>query len=195
MSNNPYAPPTAQVADVPQASAVPAFYVVGKTKFLVLYVATLGTYALYWFYKNWSNYKAATREDVWPVARAIFSIFFIHALFRSVLERIVAAGKSIKWDPQAQATLLVVLLVLSNIMDRVASRVAEYGFLDVASILLLIPLAITFLKAQAAINLASNDVDGASNSHLTGLNYLWIVIGAILWVFVFIGLFFGDALN
>lgn len=195
MSNNPYAPPAAQVADMPLASAAPAYYVVGKTKFLLLYVATLGTYALYWFYKNWSQYKAATAADVWPVARAIFSVFFIHALFRSVQERIVASGKRVDWNPEAQATLLVVLLVVSNVMDRISSRIEQYGFLDVISFLLLIPLAVTFLKAQSAINLACDDVDGASNSRLTGLNYFWIILGMIMWVLIFIGLFFGDTLQ
>lgn len=195
MSNNPYAPPTAEVADLPLESATPAFYVVGRTKFLVLYISTLGTYALYWFYRNWSNFRAATGADVWPVARALFSVFFIHALFRNVHTRLLAAGRSVAWNPEAQATLLVVLLVISNVLDRVSSRIETVGFLDVASLLLLIPLAFTFLKAQTAINLASHDEDGASNSRLTAVNYVWIILGAIVWVFVFIGVFFADSLQ
>lgn len=194
MNDNPYAPPAAQVTDAMAAEA-PPYYVVGPRKFVILYVATLGTYALYWFYKNWSNYKVAAREDLWPVARAIFSVFFIHALLRRVQGHITGAGKTFAWNPDTHATVMVVLLVISNVLDRIASRVETIGALDFASVVLLLPLTLVFLKAQRAINLASNDTEGRGNSNLTAANYVWIALGSVIWVFVFIGLFFADRLQ
>lgn len=195
MTDNPYAPPAAVVDDVTAGSDATPFYVVGARKFLMLYLSTLGTYAIYWFYRNWRSLKAADGDDVWPVARAIFSIFFIHALFRRVQQRLEAGGHRFAWNPESHATLLVVLLVVSNVMDRVSARIATVGVLDVLSLALLVPLALAFLKAQAAINLACGDAEGTGNRRLTGLNYLWMAIGAVIWVLVLIGLFFQDRLQ
>lgn len=188
MSDNPYAPPAAAVADIADSGQAPPFYVVGATKFAVLYLATLGTYALYWFYRNWRLYRDASGEDVWPVARAIFSVFFIHALFRRVQQRLEAGGHHVDWNPEALATWLVVLLVASNVMDRISSRLETVGVLDLLSLLLLLPLTLVFLKAQAAINLACGDAAGDSNRRLGGANFIWIAIGSVLWVLILMGL-------
>lgn len=185
---NPYATPTADLADTPGEVSRPPFYVVGTLKFLLLYIATVGMYSLYWFYKNWSNYKEETRQDIWPLPRAIFSIFFIHALFRAVDERLRASGKSFPWSPGTYATLLVVLTIASSALDRIAGNTDTIGALDVAALLIILPLAFVTLRAQGAINLACDDPAGTGNSRLTGLNILWLAIGAMFWIFITIGL-------
>jgi hypothetical protein len=45
----------------------PAFYVVGKSKFALLFVATSGFYFFYWMYRNWKRYRAVTDNKVWPL--------------------------------------------------------------------------------------------------------------------------------
>lgn len=190
-NDNPYATPTADLVATPADTENPTFYVVGTMKFLLLYVATLGMYSIYWFYRNWSHYKAETRADVWPVPRAIFSVFFIHSLFRTVDERLRAQGKDFPWNPGAHATLLVVLMIVSNVLDRIAGKIESVGALDVASLVLLLPIAFVMLRAQGAINMACGDPEGAGNSRLSGLNILWIAVGGVFWVFVFIGLLAG----
>ena len=53
--DNLYAPPTATIVD-PQLEAAnrpTPFYVVSTTKVLVLSLATLGMYTLYWFWRHW----------------------------------------------------------------------------------------------------------------------------------------------
>jgi hypothetical protein len=189
--DNPYATPTASLDDTPGEAAATPFYVVGTMKFLVLYVATMGVYSVYWFYRNWRNFKEDTKQDIWPIPRAIFSVFFVHALFRSVDERLRAHGKDFPWSPGSLATLLVILMIVSNVLDRVASKIETVGVLDVASLLLLLPIAFVMLRAQGAINLACDDAEGASNNRLTGLNFLWLALGAIVWALVAIGLVAG----
>lgn len=189
--DNPYATPTASLADTPGEAAATPFYVVGTMKFLLLYVATLGVYSVYWFYRNWSHYKADTREAIWPVPRAIFSVFFIHSLFRTVDARLRADGKDFPWSPGSLATLLVILMITSNVLDRVASRIETVGMLDLASLLLLLPIAFVMLRAQGAINLACGDAEGKGNSQITGLNFLWLALGAILWGLVGLGMVVG----
>src|SRR5687767_2451938 len=61
-----------------------AVYVVAPTKFMLLAFSTMGMYSLYWFYKNWSLRRRAYGLTIWPVARAIFAVFFAHRLFRAL---------------------------------------------------------------------------------------------------------------
>ena len=73
MEENFYRAPTAVVADL--EIEAPKFYVVSTLKFWVMMITTLGIYRVYWSYKHWALYKAKTGQSMWPVMRAIFSIF------------------------------------------------------------------------------------------------------------------------
>ena len=64
MSDQPYKPPEADLELAPQDR--PGFYVVSKTKFVVLFLATLGVYAVFWFYRNWRMYREHTGQKLWP---------------------------------------------------------------------------------------------------------------------------------
>ena len=181
MSNNPYqAPQSAQLTDV-QFSDEHEFYVVAKRKFMVLYVATLGFYGVYWAYKNWQRYKAASNEKVIPILRGIFQIFFTHSLFRKVHASLEQRGAVFQWSPNAHATLLVILLLLSSILDRMSMRSIGNPLTEYVSLALMIPLLFAYLKAQEAINCACGDAQGTSNDHFTGANLAWIACGLILW--------------
>ena len=39
---------------------------------MLLSVLTLGSYELWWFWKNWTRVKRADGSDIWPIVRAIF---------------------------------------------------------------------------------------------------------------------------
>lgn len=53
----------------------PVFYVVGKSKFALLFVATSGFYFFYWMYRNWKRYRAVTDNKVWPLVRGMVTFF------------------------------------------------------------------------------------------------------------------------
>ena len=53
-------------------------------KFVILSVATLGFYELYWCYKCWSYIKDEGRESIRPFWRAFFAPFWTYALFKEV---------------------------------------------------------------------------------------------------------------
>lgn len=165
--------------DIPKDESM--FYVVSANKLTVLNLSTLGIYQLYWYYKNWSIYRSTSKEDIWPIARAMFSIFFIHSLLRLVYDKIINTAKSIKVDPRSYATPLVVLILISNTLDRLSNKSIGSPYTDIASIAILIPLTLQFRQVQIAINFACDDSDGASNREFTAANYAWIVIGLILW--------------
>ena len=189
MSENPYAAPQSDLTHPGTHANNAAFYVVSIKKFLTLYIATLGAYQLYWFYRNWSLYRDKYKEKIWPVPRAVFSIFFVHALFRYVRATIDREGKRIDWDPRSNATMLVVLIILSNMLNRASMRLDSEWFVDLASTIILAPSAYVFFKAQVAVNLSCGDPEGSHNGEFTTANFLWIGLGGLLWIAVIAGLF------
>jgi hypothetical protein len=187
MEGNIYAPPGApvQVADDDKPAAL---YVVSKTKFLLLFFLTLGVYELYWFYRNWKQHKLATGASVLPVMRGLFFIFFVHALFRVVQEKLVQAGKAFSWKPRAHAWWVVLLALANAAADRLARNAVGSPYPELVSFALLVPTALVLAKAQEAINLSCDDPAGAANGRLTVANYLWMALGALLWLAALAGL-------
>jgi hypothetical protein len=175
-------------------SVAPAFYVVSRKKLSILYMATFGMYGVFWFYKNWSNYKNRTMENrsIWPVPRGIFSIFFTHALFREVKayghDKTALTG----WNNNSHATKLVLTTIVAHMLDRLSYRSFGSPYTDLASLVILVPLLIQFLSAQHMINASCGDPDGESNSRFTNANYAWIALGLIFWILGILGMFVSD---
>lgn len=187
---NVYAPPQAnlQAQEDADTQAV-MFYVVSRRKFLLLFLATMGMYAIYWTYRNWRAYKAASGENLWPGVRGVFLVFFTHSLFRHVDEALQRRGLDIQWSPGGDATLIVVITILSNFLDRLGSRMPDTPLLDIVSLLILVPLAWLYMRAQRAINAACGDPEGSGNANYSVANWIFLVVGGIFWIFVGIGFF------
>lgn len=180
-------------------SVAPIFYIVSRKKLAILYLATFGLYGVYWFYKNWSNYKNCSSDkfnvdrSIWPVARGIFSIFFTHALFREIKAYGRDKAALAKWNNESLATQLVLFMIASNVLDRLSYRSIGSPYTDIASILIMAPLVGLLLSAQHMINVSCDDPDGKSNSRLTHVNYAWIALGLIVWFLVILGFILPEA--
>ncbi|MET3459261.1 hypothetical protein [Pseudomonas kilonensis] len=179
MSENVYAPPLAQLETIVEQPS--EFYVVSPAKLLTLAILTFGFYFYYWSYKNWSLYKQSTQADIWPWARGLLCIFFIHQLYRRANEKIRGSGRTFEWDYEQWATVYVVLTVGASLLNAVAKRVDGFAFLA-GWLLLAIPLrAYVVSQSQPMINFAANDPQASSNSRFTAWNYLFMVSGVLLW--------------
>lgn len=187
MDSNPYAPPAAQLEDIEVASN--AYYVVSTRKFWILLIATLGVYKLYWFYRNWRLQKTIHGGREMPVLRAIFSVFFTHSLFRRVESDAAERDHSSEGGLDSMATLYVVAAVAGYILERLAYKEIGSPVTDLLSICTLWPVGIALSRAQLAINSLCNDPDGTSNHEMSGANFVWLVLGAILWILVLIGIY------
>jgi hypothetical protein len=187
MNTSIYAPPKADLS-MPKEVIGDGFYVVSRRKFLVMYLMTLGLYKIYWFYKNWSMYKAIERaeggadSDIWPVPRALFCVFFVHALLREASAYASAKQREVSDGFEALATVLVILLLVSNVIDRLSTKGIGSPLTDYVSLALLFPMVWFFNLARQFINDASGDSAGMGNDTFTWANWIWIVIGAILWL-------------
>jgi hypothetical protein len=196
MTDNIYAAPLS-TGLVPVSDAESMFYVVSKRKFIVLFIATFSLYLVYWFYRNWNTYRnhssIAPTEDgsIWPVPRAIFSVFFVHALFRAIKAHGAEKEALAEWSDDSHATGLVAVLIFSNIVSRMASKDFGSPVTDILSVLIMIPMGMIVVSAQSKINIACNDPAGAQNNAFTVANYLWMAVGLVIWVLAAVGLFVG----
>ncbi len=188
MQEDIYKAPESSLAEQLDAdSSSPTLYVVSTPKFVSLFILTFGIYQIYWFYKNFSHLKAYEGSDIWPVPRAIFNIFFAHSLFNTV--KMYQDDKEIRysWSPDGIATLWVTLAVANRIFEKLISKEIGFPITDIIGFLLLIPLCFTLLKVQKVVNLVMGDPRGASNSHFTPWNIVWMILGVILWGLIAVG--------
>jgi hypothetical protein len=186
VSDNLYAPPTAELTDTARPSA--EFYVISKKKLLILSLLSFGLYTYVWAYKNWSLYKQANQADMLPVARAFFFIFFIHKLYRLAYRRVVESGRKFDFDFEQWATVFVVLTVGANMFDAAAARIEAWSAYKNLTMLAIPICAYILQQSQGLINFAAGDPDGESNDRFSPWNYLVIVPGVVVWGLTFLGL-------
>lgn len=196
MTDNLYAAPQADMTKTPVAvGSDDSFFVVSPRKFILMFIFTFSLYQVYWFYKNWSNYQKQARlqnstdSDIWPVARAIFSVFFIHALFRRVDKHAEAKQRPLGWDVDTHATTLVVLVVLTNLNGLLLGGLLGPILSTLVGLGLLGAVGFSMHKAQPFINKSCNDPEGLANNKLTPANYGWMVVGVLLWISTIAGMF------
>jgi hypothetical protein len=178
---NPEKEPVEQSTDV-------EFYIVSPKKFLTLFISTFGMYSVYWFFQHWHLYKKSTNEDMWPIMRAIFSIFFTHSLFG--LFEMKYQNKT--GEAPISINYLATIYVVFAVGCQICSNLSDNGYGNPITLyvsLLILPVSCWVLyNAQSLANYSSNDVKGESNSELTALNYMWVITGVVFWLLVLIGL-------
>lgn len=176
---NPYATPSATL-DVPASTSDRLLYVVAPRKLLIMMLGTAGVYLVYWFYRNWAGLNALQRA-YWPVPRAIFSIFFTHALFREVEQLRVRRGRSWTWPPATLAWVYVMSILVPSVINNLFLREQPVPAILVGWVAW-IPMFWSMYQAQRAINATEGDPDGQSNRSLTGANVAWLALGALYWL-------------
>ena len=184
---NLYAPPQAQIADLIETTAVAPFYVVSERKFLLLFIATLGTYTFYWFWRHWKLHKIDKKLEIWPVPRAIFQIFFAHSLNREIDHLIHRKQQRYAWSANGLATVFVLFTITGNIADRLAWRGFGSPISDIIGLLTLVPVCYCLFRTQQAANIACDDPEANANRHFTIANYVWLSLGMLWWALILLG--------
>lgn len=190
---NPYAAP-AHFGTVDDAVEAKPFYVVSTRKFLVLYLGTAGMYGLYWNYRHWAQFKRFTRGTQWPVARAIFSIFFVHALLAEIEQQLRKQAVAWEWNRGSLANGIVTVLLVQGLSNRMAGREFGSPFTDWLAVAAIPLLAWLKWKVQRATNAACADPDGDLNREFTTANIAWLLLGAIFWCLLALGLMVAHGL-
>ncbi|MVN78176.1 hypothetical protein GO988_17750 [Hymenobacter sp. HMF4947] len=87
------------------------------TKFTALCLATGGLYGLWWQYKTWRFFKQRQQSDIWPVARAIFSLFTINELFKNIGRFSGSVGLVPAYNAGNLAVGYIILSLLARLPD------------------------------------------------------------------------------
>jgi hypothetical protein len=165
-----------------------AFHVVSSGKLLALFFLTFGMYQLVWFYQHWATHKRRTHADIWPLPRAIFSVFTAHSLFSTFA--LAGALRGRRFDANMNATVFVVLSIISMVIGRVGDKVSqEFNPMDAAGIAIGLATVVPVFAAQRAANIAAGDEQGESNSSFTLGNYLWCALCLGLLLLIVVGTF------
>jgi len=175
---NIYRAPDAELLDKPASEA--EFYIVAPHKFVLLYLGTWGLYEIYWFYRHWRLYRDSHGLKLWPVPRAIFSIFFAYPLFSRIADRGGETGGG-QWSPGWYSVAYILLYIIGN-LSQFPEPGPNSGVLVLISLISLLLLAALLYRVQCHANAACGDPQGESNSRYDWANYFWLAIGALLWL-------------
>ena len=120
------------VAQTEVAQVLP-FYCVSAAKFCILSLLTFGLYDIFWFYKNWSRYKAHSGDKLSPFWRAVFSPLFCYSLANKVNSLSKENRIQQRLEPATLAGLYLVLMMLSRLPDPYW-LISLFSFLPLLSI-------------------------------------------------------------
>jgi len=169
------------------------YFTVSEGKLITLYILSFGLYGIYWFYKNWKLQQVMMDKKIFPLMRAIFSIFFTHALFRRIDKSAEQLEKKHRFNANLLATFFVAAVVIGNLLDRVLISAGILPGLSEPTVII-ISLIIFMLSAypltvvQATVNRINDDILGYLNHKYSLWNYLLIVVGSVFWLMLALGL-------
>ena len=185
MSQDIYSAPESELEQTETVDNL--FYVVSPLKFWLLFLMTFGFYQIYWFFKNWQNFKTVTGQKMIPALRGLFSIFFAHSLFREVDAVLEERNIAAQWSPGSLATIYVITAIGNNLCDRLSKMNVGSPVTDAFAVILIPVVGYVLYRAQCMINLAMGDPQGQTNSRFTLWNILWILSGGVVWLAAGIG--------
>lgn len=180
MTGNPFAPPSAVVADVGSAqtlSSQPPFFAVSLLKLVVLSICTFGIYELYWFYKNWQLIKDREGSTLSPALRAVFAVFFCY----QCLARIGDFATPALAKSRLAAGPLAVGWILTTLLNRLPGG---YGLAALLAVAFLIPVQSRANQINEALSPGHDP-----NSRFTFWNWVLVVCGLILVPLAVVGTF------
>lgn len=183
MTANPYAPPSASLDC--DDSTRRAFYVVCKSKFVLLHVSTFGLFFTYWFYRNWKLYRAGTGIKVLPLIRTLFGVLFVYSLFTKIDRRLRATDHCYRWYPRCLALGVILIACASTALVWLQDMYLIFPM----TLLCLFLQTCCLLRVQGAINYLEDDAGGLSNSKLTFANGVWVTLGICWWFLAILGFY------
>ena len=154
------------------------FELLSSQKFILLSVFSLGLYNVWWIYKSWKFFRDKDNLDIMPAARAIFAIFFLNSLFEKIQNFSKSKGYTKTFSSVGYFIGFIGLNFASKLPD-------PYWLVSFLSMFFLIPALESLnygIKNSGDYKVIEN---GKYNNRQIGL----ILVGAIFWVLVLIGMF------
>jgi hypothetical protein len=153
------------MTDTPSAPVVTPYFPVARHKLIVMSLATLSTYQLYWFYRNFERIAARTGARSSVFWRAFFAPVTAHGLFAQVRLDARARFISVTWSAGGLAMIYFALTMACFLSY-------PWWLLALASVFAVLPV---HAAAQAV-----NEIEvpnGPRNDRYTMWNVVAIVAG------------------
>ena len=169
-------------SDIEQkTSDVDTQQIISLNKFILLCFASFGIYELWWIYKAWRFYKQKEKSDIYPAARAIFSIFFLYSLMKKIL----ADAQAKSYSGSYASGSLFCGFILLNLMGRAPDPL---WLISIFSFACLIPTfnALNYLKQNSA------DIIAVEQDSFNTRQIVLLVVGIIFWGLIIYGIFMPE---
>lgn len=163
------------------APPMPMFYVVSVRKLVIMNIASLGLYWLFWSLRNWDLYWESSGKKFMFLPRAALPELFLYALLRRVDQRIRQSGRVYRWSPWGLAFGAIATALLWWALVLIPLPVAT-GVQVILAVLLAVLNLVIQRRIQRAINFHEGDPEGAGNAQFTLVNWLWISLFALGWL-------------
>jgi len=155
--------------------------IISINKFIFLTIISLGLYQIWWIYKAWKFFKQKEELNINPALHAVFSIFFLIPLFNKILHFAKEKGYNNSYSS-------ILLFVGFWIVNYFVYLPAPFFLIAVSCfVFLVLPFhALNFAKQN------STDFIVIEQTSYSKRQIALIVVGAIFWVLLIIGLIIPD---
>jgi hypothetical protein len=172
---SPYAPPESAIAE-PAADRA-AYFTVGPVKFVLMSIATLDLYTIYWFYRNWKVVRERADPSISPFWRAVFTPLWTFSLGRRFREEAQAKNVGIMLPVNALGVAYLIANAFSGMPD-------PYWAISMVSFLAVLP----FDRAARRLN-GDGSLSAPSHGRFSGREILILLAGLGFVLLMLVGLF------
>ena len=158
------------------------YYPVSIAKYLFLDVVTLGFYGIFWRWKCWRWAKTHGGQDIAPFWRTLFAVIWLYPLFEQVNARL-EKRRLPGWLGISAAVFYVAFSFGAAIVNRWPGAPKWLQIVALFSFVCVLPVALAVTRLNG-----ENSAVLRANSRFSWHTWLTIVIGAICWVLVVLGL-------
>ena len=171
----------------PPLRATPLFLRIPVARLILMSIVSFSLYEVYWMYKNWRYVQERDNLPIQPFWRAVFGIFFCHALLRRIHEDKEARSLQVpSFSPNGLATGWVVLMIVANVVSRAPGITATIVSGLIPSFLCLVPV-------QSYVNsVTERGSPGQPYYRWSWGQIVLLVTGVIIWALLLLGLVFGE---
>jgi hypothetical protein len=111
---------------------------VGILKFVILSLATLNLYGLYWFWRCWRRHQFVDSVDISPFWRAFFAPLWLYSLFE-----VVNSKAKLRWPDWIGICVAVLYLVANfgiTITEWLNTSIWAFLLISAATTIVLVPI-------------------------------------------------------
>lgn len=155
-------------------------FAISNVKLALMMISTFGAYQIFWGFKHWKAIRARTGEEMIPLARGFFAIFFFHLLTREVNHSATAHAIDRQLPVAPLTTLFVILMLAQKLPDP----------FWLICFLVVVPMLFVQNVANHVNRKAAPLMD--PNGRIRGWNWLAVLVGIPLFIFAIIGTFMPE---